>query len=121
MRRDRMLEALGNHFPSDAVWTRPDGGMFLLVTLPETVQARDLLPHALAQNVAFVPGDDFHLDHRGGNTLRLNFSNAMPDRIEEGVSRLGLILKKQMTAMMLPAAALLVPVPFLRHDVLADT
>jgi 2-aminoadipate transaminase len=92
LRRDTMLAALDRHFPAGTTWTRPDGGMFLLVTLPRHIEAADLLKHALAQNVAFVPGDDFHLDGQGCNTLRLNFSNATPGRIEAGVKRLGSVL-----------------------------
>jgi 2-aminoadipate transaminase len=92
LRRDTMLAALAAHFPAGTTWTRPEGGMFLLVTLPEPIAAGTLLKRALAQNVAFVPGDDFHLDDQGRNTLRLNFSNATPEKIEEGVRRLGLVL-----------------------------
>lgn len=88
-RRDTMLAALEARFPAGAKWTRPDGGLFLLVTLPAHVDAGELLKRALTQNVAFVPGDDFHLDGHGRNTMRLNFSNASPEKIEEGVRRLG--------------------------------
>ncbi|MBI5383162.1 MAG: PLP-dependent aminotransferase family protein [Verrucomicrobia bacterium] len=92
LRRDTMLSALAAHFPDGTTWTRPDGGMFLLVTLPPHIEIGFLLKRALARNVAFVPGDDFHLDGQGRNTLRLNFSNATPERIEEGVKRLGGVL-----------------------------
>lgn len=92
LRRDTMLAAMAKHFPDGIKWTRPDGGMFLLVTLPEGVEANALLKRALVRKVAFVPGDDFHLDGSGRNTLRLNFSNARPDMIAEGVRRLGLCL-----------------------------
>ena len=95
-RRDTMLVALERHFPSGAQWTRPDGGMFLMITLPGDVKATDLLSEALANQVAFVPGNDFHLDEAGQHTLRLNFSNASPERIEEGIRRLGKILKNLM-------------------------
>jgi 2-aminoadipate transaminase len=95
-RRDTMLVALERHFPSGAQWTRPAGGMFLKVTLPGDIKATDLLSAALANQVAFVPGNDFHLDETGQHTLRLNFSNASPERIEEGIRRLGKILKNLM-------------------------
>jgi 2-aminoadipate transaminase len=91
-RRDTMLAALAKNFPHGTTWTRPEGGMFLLVTLPPRCQAKALLERALEQKVAFVPGDDFHLDGTGANTMRLNFSNATPERIEEGVRRLALLL-----------------------------
>ncbi len=91
-RRDTMLSALAKYFPPGIAWTRPEGGMFLLVTLPPHCKAKALLERALEQKVAFVPGDDFHLDGTGANTMRLNFSNATPERIEEGVRRLALLV-----------------------------
>jgi 2-aminoadipate transaminase len=95
-RRDAMLGALAAHFPTEARWTRPDGGLFLFVTLPPHIDAGTLLKRALAQGVAFVPGDDFHLDGHGGNTMRLNFSNATPAKIGEGVKRLGRVLAEML-------------------------
>ncbi len=92
-RRDAMLAALEAHLPPSVRWTRPEGGMFLLVTLPLGWSGAELLKQALARNVAFVPGEDFHLDGAGRNTFRLNFSNATPERIEEGVKRLGEALR----------------------------
>lgn len=92
-RRDVMLEAMEAHFPAEASWTRPAGGLFILVTLPAGVNAREVLVESLKQMVAFVPGEPFFPDGGGENTMRLNFSNAKPDRIEEGIKRLGAILK----------------------------
>lgn len=92
-RRDLMLAALAKHFPEDATWTRPEGGMFLLVTLPKNMDASAMLPQALQQKVAFVPGEEFHLNGEGRNTMRLNFSNARPDQIETGIARLGAVVK----------------------------
>lgn len=91
-RRDAMLAAMDRHFPKHVRWSVPEGGFFLLVHMPAGQCARDLLPAALASNVIFVPGDDFHLDGQGQNTFRLNFSNATPQRIEIGIERLGRIL-----------------------------
>ncbi|MGB1249690.1 MAG: PLP-dependent aminotransferase family protein [Candidatus Promineifilaceae bacterium] len=91
-RRDKMLAALKAYFPASCRWTTPDGGMFLMVTLPETVDSLDLLQRALEHNVAFVPGSAFYLNGEGRNTLRLNFSNARPDQIEKGIRRLGALL-----------------------------
>jgi 2-aminoadipate transaminase len=88
-RRDTMLAALAAHFPSGARWTHPEGGMFLWVELPERIDAAALLRRALERRVAFVPGQAFHADGRGANTLRLNFSNASPQQIREGIERLG--------------------------------
>lgn len=91
-RREVMLAALAEHFPPGVHWTRPDGGLFLWVTLPEGVNAAELLPAALAAKVAFVPGAPMFPNGGGENTLRLNFSNAAPDSIREGVARLGRVL-----------------------------
>jgi 2-aminoadipate transaminase len=88
IRRDVMLEGLEKRLPPASTCTRPAGGLFLMVTLPSGWKARELLQHALARNVAFVPGDEFHLDGDGSNTLRLNFSHPTPDQIDEGLRRL---------------------------------
>ncbi|HEX6387341.1 MAG TPA: PLP-dependent aminotransferase family protein [Anaerolineae bacterium] len=88
-RRDVMLEALAHYMPQGVRWTRPQGGLFLWVTLPEWLDATAVLARAIANKVAFVPGDAFHPDGGGRNTLRLNFSNAQPEQIEIGVRRLG--------------------------------
>jgi 2-aminoadipate transaminase len=93
-RRDAMLEALKKHFPSGATWNRPAGGLFLWVTLPERIDAMELLPKAVEKNVTFVPGEDFHADHSGKNTIRLNFSNAGVDDIHAGIERLGSVIKQ---------------------------
>lgn len=102
-RRNAMLAALSEHFPPEAQWTEPQGGMFLWVTLPAELDATELLNDALAERVAFVPGEAFHADGAGRNTLRLNFSNASPDRIHEGIARLGRVLDGRNTAAMAAA------------------
>ena len=93
-RRDAMLEALKKHFPTGATWNRPAGGLFVWVTLPERIDAMALLPKAVEKNVTFVPGEDFHADHSGKNTMRLNFSNAGVDDIHAGIERLGGVIKE---------------------------
>jgi 2-aminoadipate transaminase len=93
-----MLHALEKFFPAGITWTRPEGGMFLFVTLPAEMDAGQLLKRAIEYNVAFIPGEDFHVDGHGQNTLRLNFSNATPEKIEEGIKRLGAILKEMLCA-----------------------
>jgi 2-aminoadipate transaminase len=95
-RRDAMLAALGDEMPPEVVWTRPDGGMFLFVTLPRSVDTQSLLERALAQNVAFVPGEDFHVGLPVRNTLRLNFSNSGPEQIREGIRRLGIEIRSEL-------------------------
>jgi 2-aminoadipate transaminase len=91
-RREVMLNALETHFPPEVHWTRPEGGMFLWVTLPESINAHEILERAVEKKVAFVPGAPFHATGGGENTMRLNFSNASPENIKEGISRLGQVL-----------------------------
>ncbi|MEO8285229.1 MAG: PLP-dependent aminotransferase family protein [Chloroflexota bacterium] len=91
-RRDIMLEAMQEHFPAGVHWTRPKGGLFLWVTLPEWIDAAQLLKMALEYKVAFVPGASFHPRGDGNNTFRLNFSNATPAKIREGIARLGAVM-----------------------------
>jgi 2-aminoadipate transaminase len=88
-RRDAMLAAMAAYFPDGVHWTHPHGGLFLWVTLPEGLDAAELLKVALAHKVAYVPGGAFHPDGGGHNTLRLNFSFCDPQRIETGIRRLG--------------------------------
>jgi 2-aminoadipate transaminase len=92
-RRDTMLAALDAHFPDSVTWTRPKGGLFLWLTFPPHMDATEILKAAVTEKVAFVPGTSFHADGGGKNTARLNFSNATPDLIEEGVKRLARCLK----------------------------
>jgi 2-aminoadipate transaminase len=94
-RRDAMLAALDRHLPAQTTWTRPDGGMFLMLKLPPGLDGGELLTHALEQNIAFVPGAEFHLDGAGRDTIRLNFTNVGPEQIEEGIQRLGKLLRQR--------------------------
>lgn len=99
-RRDVMLEALSEFFPPEVSWTRPAGGLFLWARLPERMDSTRLLEAALRQKVAFVPGNAFFAGSadpaESNRYLRLNFSNAKPDMILEGIRRLGLVVKMQM-------------------------
>ena len=95
-RRDLMLQTMDEHFPQEVTWTRPEGGLFLMVTMPSHLNSRDVLKQALAHDVAFVPCDDFFIGDAGHNTFRLNYSNARPERIVEGIKRLGSVLKEVM-------------------------
>ncbi|HEU5375459.1 MAG TPA: PLP-dependent aminotransferase family protein [Ktedonobacteraceae bacterium] len=92
-RRDCMLAAMKHSFPEEVTWSHPAGGLFLMVYLPPSLDAQALLQEALAYQVAFVPGVDFHVGNTGRNTFRLNFSNASPPLIKEGIKRLGHVLK----------------------------
>ncbi|MFC6635930.1 aminotransferase class I/II-fold pyridoxal phosphate-dependent enzyme [Sulfitobacter sp. JBTF-M27] len=89
-RRDAMLAALQEHMPEGVNWTRPEGGMFIWVTLPKHMDGGALLRSSLeTQRVAFVPGQAFFADRSGANTLRLSFSLADDAKIAEGMKRLG--------------------------------
>lgn len=92
-RRDVMLAALEKNLPDGCEWTRPEGGLFLWVRLPERIDSMELLRASMRRKVAFVPGQPFWVGPPVRNTLRLNFSNSTPARIEEGVRRLGLTIK----------------------------
>ena len=94
-RRDAMLDALAEHFPREAEWTYPQGGMFLWATLPDYIDTTDLLARALSENVAFVPGRAAYVDGRGGSSMRLNFSGVTEDDIREGVRRIGKVVREQ--------------------------
>ncbi len=94
-RRDTMLDALAEHFPAQAEWTRPGGGLFIWATLPEFIDTSDLLARALRDNVAFVPGEGAFLDGRGRSSMRLNFSGANEEQIREGIRRIGEVVKEQ--------------------------
>ena len=86
-RRDLMLKVLGDNLPDSVTFTRPEGGLFLWVTFPEQVNARDLLEKCLAQQVAFVPGGAFYPNPGNENHARLNFSCMSSEKIEEGTKR----------------------------------
>ncbi len=87
-RRDALMAALETHMPPGVSWTRPEGGMFVFVTLPPHLDAGRLLTHALERKVAFVPGEEFHIDGSGNNTLRLSFTGLPPADLLRGVERL---------------------------------
>lgn len=87
-----MMDAMDRYFPSAVKYTKPHGGMFLWVTLPEGVSAMSLFPKALEKKVAFVPGDPFYIGINNANTMRLNYTNADCETIEEGIHRLGDLL-----------------------------
>jgi len=106
-RRDAMLAAMEAWFPPEVTWTRPKGGLFLWVTLPDYLDATALLKVALTQKVAYVPGDAFHPDGGGRNTLRLNFSYCEPERIAEGIRRLGEVFYRAVEQHALEASAVL--------------
>jgi hypothetical protein len=93
-RRDHMLAALTKYMPAGVEWTKPEGGMFVWVTLPKTIDGAELLARSLkTEKVAFVPGKAFHADGSGANTIRLSFSCATEEMIDTGISRLGDVIR----------------------------
>lgn len=91
-----MLSALERYFPVEANWTRPEGGLFLWVELPEDVSAEELFEEAIAERVAFVPGTSFFACEPKLNFMRLNFSNQKPEMIDEGIKRIATVLKRRL-------------------------
>jgi DNA-binding transcriptional MocR family regulator len=102
-RRDAMIRALEREMPEGTRFTRPAGGLFLWVTLPGGLDARALLEHALDHGVAFVPGDSCFPNGGHRDTLRLNYSNMPPARIEEGVRRIGAATRAMLAQHTAPA------------------
>jgi len=88
-----MDAALSEHMPPGFTWTHPQGGMFLWVTCPEGVNTTELMREAFARKVLFVPGQDFFSDTPGHRFMRLNFSNAAPEQIRQGILRLAEVCK----------------------------
>ncbi|MFP5394253.1 MAG: PLP-dependent aminotransferase family protein, partial [Gammaproteobacteria bacterium] len=84
-----MLDAMAEHFPAGVSWTRPEGGMFIWVTLPKKINALQLLDQAIAAKVAFVPGESFYANDPAPNTFRLSFVTVPQERIREGIAILG--------------------------------
>jgi len=95
-KRDTMIKAMEKSFPEGISWTKPDGGLFLWVTLPEHLSAKALLPKAIERKVAYVYGEPFFPNGGGENTLRLNFSNASHEGIVEGIGRLAKLFRENM-------------------------
>ena len=92
--RDVMLASLDKYMPEGVTWTKPDGGLFLFITLPAGYDAKELFDMAIQQNVAFVIGEAFFCDGTGKNTLRVNFSFMDDAGIEEGIKRLATAVKE---------------------------
>ena len=92
-----MIDTLEEHMPEGIKWTKPKGGLFLWVTTPECLDCQDLFLDAVKEKVAFVPGTSFFAEGGGHNTMRLNFSNATPEKINEGIGRLAKVIKHHLS------------------------
>ena len=95
-KRDLMLKTLAEYMPQGVTWTRPQGGLFLWLTLPKGIDATKLLPKAIENKVAYVAGVDFYPDGNVFNDLRLNFSYSSPEQIVEGLKRLAQTIKESL-------------------------
>ena len=96
VRRDVMLESLDEYFPATAKWTKPGGGFYVWVTLPNGIDTKALMPKAIVAKVAYVPGTAFYADGFGSWSLRLAYCYPTPERIREGVKALGGVIKQEM-------------------------
>jgi 2-aminoadipate transaminase len=94
-KRDIMLAALDEYFPPEASWTKPQGGFFVMASLPEYIDTQEMLIDAVKENVAYVPGSPFFADGKGGNTMRLSFCYPSQEEIKEGIKRIGKVIKKK--------------------------
>ncbi len=92
-RRDCMLKAMDAHFPKECTWTHPDGGLFTWVVLPEYINAKEMATQCLEKKVAYVPGGSFFPNGGHENTFRMNYSCMPEDKIEEGIKRIGEVIK----------------------------
>jgi len=92
VRLGTMLDGLAAHMPASASWTKPEGGMFVWVSLPETIDTGELLKAALAEGIAYVPGASFFPADKQHNHLRLNFTACPPETIRAGIARLAALI-----------------------------
>jgi len=95
-KRDVMMKAMENYFPEGYICNKPKGGMFAWVTLPEGIDTEIMFLDALKEKVAYVHGKAFSVDASGGRSMRLNFSYANSEKIEEGMKRLGTVIEKKL-------------------------
>ena len=95
-RRDALLDSLAALMPPGTTWTRPEGGFYSWVTLPDGLDSRAMLPRAVAALVAYVPGTGFFVDGSGTQSMRLSYCYPEPDRIREGVRRLAAVIEAEL-------------------------
>ncbi|OGI12693.1 aminotransferase [Candidatus Micrarchaeota archaeon RBG_16_36_9] len=93
-KRDIMIKSLEKYFPQGSSWTKPEGGMFIWVSLINNIDTKEIFADAIKAKVAYVPGASFCVDGSGKNCMRLNFSNTDDNKIEEGIKRLSKIIKE---------------------------
>ncbi|RAY14711.1 PLP-dependent aminotransferase family protein [Actinomadura craniellae] len=96
-RRDTMLDSLADLMPEGCAWTRPAGGFYVWLTLPEGLDAKAMAPRAIAARVAYVPGTGFYADGTGHRHMRLSYCYPEPARIREGVRRLAAVVEQELS------------------------
>jgi DNA-binding transcriptional MocR family regulator len=94
-RRDAMLDTLTTQMPEGVTWTKPAGGFYVWLTLPDGLDSKVMLPQAIGDRVAYVPGTAFYADGSGAAHMRLSYCYPTPERIRDGVSRLGGVIRGQ--------------------------
>jgi len=95
-RRDAILSAMDQYLPPGCTWTKPDGGFYVWVTVPEGVDTKAMLPRAVTARVAYASGTGFYADGFGSRQMRLSYCYPTPERIREGVRRLAAVLESEM-------------------------
>ena len=99
VKRDVMIDALEKYMVKGTKWVKPVGGLFMLIWLPsESIDTKKLLPEAIKEGVAYVPGAAFFANGSGQNTIRLNFSYPKPEEIVEGIRILGNLIKRKLNS-----------------------
>jgi 2-aminoadipate transaminase len=91
---DCMIQVIEETSPESVTYTRPQGGMFIWVTLPEGCSSMDIFEHSLKENVAVLPGTPFYIDGGDTNTMRFNFSNSIDERIVTGIGQLAKVIRR---------------------------
>jgi 2-aminoadipate transaminase len=110
-RRDAMLSALGEYLPKLS-WTKPDGGFFVWVTLPDELDSKAMLPRAVKELVAYTPGTAFYADGQGKRNMRLSFCYPTPDSIRTGIARLATVINGEIDLLQtFSGANLTAPIP----------
>lgn len=102
--KDCMIESIKRHFPEEISYTNPEGGMFIWATLPDSLNSEELIKSAIQEKVVFVPGKSFFTTGEGHPNMRLNYSNSSEEMIEEGIKRLGGIIKKSLEKTLISAS-----------------
>ena len=90
-----MLKSLKKYFPKETSWTKPEGGFFIFVTLPEYFNTDEMLQEAIKEKVVYVSGSSFYANNQGKNTMRLSFCYPKEEDIEEGIKRLGKVISNK--------------------------